>query len=177
MRSSTARVVVVFSGEGEFYPFLKEFRKQNITGIQWIASEAWVSASVLAETYPFLDGTIGFAVRKGHVPALRDYLMTVDPWHYPSNPLVHELWENLYGCSPPAADINTQLPLCTGHEILKEQHSAYMNTSSPRISYNVYKGVYAIAHSLHNLIHCAPGYGPFLNASCADINNIHPWQV
>ncbi|XP_042564660.1 extracellular calcium-sensing receptor-like [Clupea harengus] len=153
MRSSTARVVVVFSGEGEFYPFLKEFRKQNITGIQWIASEAWVSASVLAETYPFLDGTIGFAVRKGHVPALRDYLMTVDPWHYPS------------------------MPLCTGHEILKEQHSAYMNTSSPRVAYNVYKGVYAIAHSLHNLIHCAPGYGPFLNASCADINNIHPWQL
>ncbi|XP_062407688.1 extracellular calcium-sensing receptor-like [Sardina pilchardus] len=154
MRSSTARVVIVFSGEGEFYPFLKEFRKQNITGIQWIASEAWVSASVLAETYPFLDGTIGFAVRKGHVPDLRDYLMTVDPW--PGN---------------------TQLPPCTGHEIIKEQHSAYMNTTSPRVAYNVYKGVYAIAQSLHNLIQCTPGHGPFFNASCADINNIHPWQL
>ncbi|XP_041918946.1 extracellular calcium-sensing receptor-like [Alosa sapidissima] len=177
MRSSTARVVVVFSGEGEFFPFLKEFRKQNITGIQWIASEAWVSASVLAETYPFLDGTIGFAVRKGHVPGLRDYLMTVDPWHYPSNALVQELWETLYGCSPNNTTGNIQLPPCTGHEILLEQHSAYMNTTSPRVAYNVYKGVYAIAHSLHNLIQCTPGHGPFFNASCADINNIHPWQL
>ncbi|KAL2095673.1 hypothetical protein ACEWY4_007821 [Coilia grayii] len=178
MRMSTARVVVVFSGEGEFYPFLKEFSKQNITGIQWIASEAWVSASVLAETYPFLDGTIGFAVRKGYVPNLRDYVTTVNPWNYPSNVLVQELWETLYACSPPsAATTNTQLSPCTGHETVQEQHSAYMNTTSPRVAYNVYKGVYAIAHSLHNLIQCTPGHGPFLNGSCADVSTIQPWQL
>jgi len=56
MKESTANVVVVFSGEGEFYPFLREFVTQNITGIQWIASEAWITASMLAETYTFLHG-------------------------------------------------------------------------------------------------------------------------
>ncbi|XP_031429594.1 extracellular calcium-sensing receptor [Clupea harengus] len=155
MRTSSARVVVVFSAEGELTPFLSDYMEQNITGIQWIASEAWVTSSVFtgSEYYPFLGGTIGFGIRQGQIPALRDYLMTVDPWHYPS------------------------MPLCTGHEILKEQHSAYMNTSSPRISYNVYKGVYAIAHSLHNLMHCETGQGPFKNSSCADINNTYPWQL
>ncbi|XP_041918949.1 extracellular calcium-sensing receptor [Alosa sapidissima] len=179
MQTSSARVVVVFSAEGELTPFLRDYMEQNVTGIQWIASEAWVTSSVFtgSEYYPFLGGTIGFGIRKGQIPDLRDYLMTVDPWHYPSNALVQELWETLYGCSPNNTTGKTQLPPCTGHETLLEQHSAYMNTSSPRISYNVYKGVYAIAHSMHNLMHCKSGQGPFKNSSCADINNIYPWQL
>uniref|UniRef100_A0AAY4DRC2 G-protein coupled receptors family 3 profile domain-containing protein n=1 Tax=Denticeps clupeoides TaxID=299321 RepID=A0AAY4DRC2_9TELE len=176
MRTSSAKVVVVFSGEGEFYPFLKEFMNQNITGIQWIASEAWVTASVLAESYPFLDGTIGFAIRKGYIQGLKDYLLTVDPWRYPSNPLVHELWEALFGCSTSSASDNSQLLRCTGNENLMEHNSAYMNTSSPRVTYNVYKAVYAIAHSLHGLINCIPGKGPFQN-SCSNLSDVHPWQV
>uniref|UniRef100_A0AAY4DR30 G-protein coupled receptors family 3 profile domain-containing protein n=1 Tax=Denticeps clupeoides TaxID=299321 RepID=A0AAY4DR30_9TELE len=165
MRTSSAKVIVVFSVEGEFYPFLKEFMNQNITGIQWIASEAWVTASVLAESYPLLDGTIGFAIRKGRIPRLRDYLLTVDPWRYPSNPMVHELWEALYGCSTSPASGSSQLPTCTGNETIRDQYSSYMNTSSPRVTYNVYKAVYAIAHSLHGLINCKPGKGPFQNSS------------
>lgn len=180
MRTSSARVVVVFSAEGELTPFLRDYMEQNVTGIQWIASEAWVTSSVFtgSEYYPFLGGTIGFGIRKGQIPALLEYVMTVHPWHYPSNDLVRELWETLYGCAPNnTSGRNPQLPPCTGHETLQEQHSAYMNTSSPRISYNVYKGVYAVAHSLHNLLLCKNGQGPFKNSSCADINSIYPWQV
>ncbi|XDV29277.1 hypothetical protein PO909_032414 [Leuciscus waleckii] len=180
MKESTAKVVVVFSVEGEFYPFLREFVTQNITGIQWIASEAWVTASLLAETYPFLDGTIGFAIRQGHIPGLQDYLKTVTPERYPSNPQVQELWEALYGCSPSTSNLNSHLPSCTGNhlpsctgqETVRVQHSAYFNTSSPRISYNVYKGVYAIAHSLHNLLHCTPGKGPFKNSTCQYLQEV-----
>lgn len=178
MKHSTAKVVVVFSGEGEFYPFLREFITQNITGIQWVASEAWVTASILAETYQFLAGTIGFAVHQGNVPGLKEYLMTVNPQVYPSNPLVQELWEALYSCSSLSSSVSsTQLPPCTGQETINKQHSAYMNTSNLRITYNVYKAVYAIAHSLHNLFHCVPGNGPFANSACADFNDVYPWQV
>uniref|UniRef100_A0A3P8Y9R8 G-protein coupled receptors family 3 profile domain-containing protein n=1 Tax=Esox lucius TaxID=8010 RepID=A0A3P8Y9R8_ESOLU len=179
MRVSTARVVVVFSGEGEFYPFLKEFVMQNITGIQWVASEAWVTANLLAETYPFLDGTVGFAIRAGKLPGLREFLLTVNPDRYPSNPMVQELWEALYSCSPSPSLSPSRplLPPCSGQEAILDQHSAYMNTSSPRVTYNVYKAVYAIAHSMHNLLYCQPGTGPFLNHSCANSNNVYPWQL
>ncbi|KAB5574668.1 hypothetical protein PHYPO_G00211640 [Pangasianodon hypophthalmus] len=180
MNSSSARVVVVFSAEGELTPFLKDYMKLNVTGIQWIASEAWVTASVFtgSEYYPFLGGTIGFGIRQGYIPKLKDYITTVNPHVYPSNTLVQELWGALYGCSPFSSFTHsTQLPLCTGQEILNKQHSAYMNTSSPRIAYNVYKGVYAIAHSLHNLISCKPGNGPFNNSMCADSTKVYPWQL
>ncbi|XP_061072462.1 extracellular calcium-sensing receptor-like [Conger conger] len=179
MKHSSARVVVVFSGEGELTPFLKEYMDQNITGIQWIACTAWVTASVFtgSEFYPFLGGSIGFAVRQGQILGLRDYLVSVNPLRYPSNHLVHKLWGALYGCTLYPSSSRAQLPPCSGLEPLKEQHSAYLNTSSPRVAYNVYKAVYAIAHSLHNLISCKPGRGPFHNSSCADATNIRPWQL
>ncbi|XP_060779008.1 extracellular calcium-sensing receptor-like [Neoarius graeffei] len=180
MNSSTARVVVVFSAEGELTPFMKDYMKLNITGIQWIASEALATASVFtgSEYYPFLGGMIGFGIRQGYIPKMKEYIITVNPQLYPSNTLVQELWGTLYGCSPLSSSTrSTQLPLCTGQETLNKQHSAYMNTSSPRIAYNVYKGVYAIAHSLHNLISCKPGNGPFINSTCADNSNVYPWQL
>lgn len=178
MRSSSAKVVVVFSAEGEMTPFLRDYMALNITGIQWVASEAWVTASVFAgsEYYPYLGGTIGFGIRKGVISRLSDYLQTVNPKTYPGNPLVTELWEALYGCSA-AVSSGSHLPSCTGQESLLEQHAAYMNTSSPRVAYNVYKAVYAIAYSLRNLLLCQPGSGPFHNNSCAQSNNIQPWQV
>lgn len=178
MRRSLAKVVVVFSAEGEMTPFLRDYMKQNITGIQWVASEAWVTASVFTgrEFYPYLGGTIGFGVRKGHIAQLSDYLQTVNPQRYPNNVLVGELWEALYGCSPFPSSANP-FPVCSGQEVLLKQHSAYMNTSSPRVAYNVYKAVYAVAHSLHNLLLCQPGNGPFENDSCAQSKKIHPWQV
>ncbi|XP_045897268.1 extracellular calcium-sensing receptor-like, partial [Micropterus dolomieu] len=178
MRSSSAKVVVVFLDEGEMTPFLRDYMTQNITGIQWVASEAWVTASVFSgsEYYPYMGGTVGFGIRKGHISRLSEYLQTVNPWMYPSSLLVKELWESLYGCSA-SQSFSPHLPLCSGQESLLKQHSAYMNTSSPRVTYNVYKAVYAIAHSLHNLLLCQPGNGPFQNNSCAQSNNIHPWQL
>lgn len=178
MRSSLTRVVVVFSAEGEMTPFLRDYMKQNITGIQWVASEAWVTASVFTgkEYYPYLGGTVGFGIRKGYISRLSNYLETVNPQRYPNNMLVKELWEALYGCSPSLSSAS-QLPPCSGQESPLKQHSAYLNTSSPRVAYNVYKAVYAIAHSLHNLLMCQPGSGPFKNQSCAQSDNVLPWQV
>ncbi|XP_072551961.1 extracellular calcium-sensing receptor-like [Salminus brasiliensis] len=179
MNSSSARVVVVFLTEGEFSLFLQDYMKLNVTGIQFIASEGWVTSAVLtgSKYYPFLGGTIGFGIRQGNIPRLREYLTMVNPEKYPTNPLVVELWGALYGCSPISSSNNSKLPLCTGQETIDKQHSAYYNTSSTRVAYNVYKGVYAIAHSLHNLISCKPGSGPFSNSTCADITKVFPWQL
>nr|XP_009291999.1 extracellular calcium-sensing receptor-like isoform X3 [Danio rerio] len=179
MSHSTARVVVVFSAEGELTPFLRDYMEQNVTGIQWIASEAWVTSSVFAgsEFDPFLGGTIGFGIRQGQIPRLKEYLTTVNPERYPTNPLVYELWGALYGCSPSWSNLSSHLPSCTGKETVRLQYSAYLNTSSPRISYNVYKAAYAIAYSLHNLIYCTPGKGPFSNSTCANAPHIYPWQL
>lgn len=45
-------------------------------------------------------------------------------------------------------------PVCTGSEDLRYTESSYTDMSEFRISYNVYKAVYAIAHALHTLLNC-----------------------
>ncbi|XP_041127158.1 extracellular calcium-sensing receptor-like [Polyodon spathula] len=183
MKKSSAKVVISFAGEGELYPLLSEYVQQNITGIQWIASEAWITASLFSprEFYPSLGGTIGFAIHSGEIPGLKDFLLKVHPSLYPDNVLVKELWSTMFGCTFRPSNTTDQsvreLPLCTGHESLEEKYSAYTDVSSPRVSYNVYKAVYAVAHSLHNLINCEPGKGPFDNFTCANISNIEPFQL
>ena len=52
-----------------------------MTGLQWIASEAWTTAIVLqTPSYmPFLAGTLGIAIRRGQIPGLRDFLLRIRP--------------------------------------------------------------------------------------------------
>ncbi|XP_041120485.1 extracellular calcium-sensing receptor-like [Polyodon spathula] len=158
MKKSSAKVVISFAGGGDLYPFVTEYVRQNITG-----------------------GTIGFAIRKGEIPGLKDFLLKVHPSLYPDNALVKELWSTMFGCTFQPSNTTGQsvrvLPLCTGHESLKEKYNEYTDVASPRISYNVYKAVYAVAHSLHNLINCELEKGPFDNFTCADISNIKPFQL
>lgn len=49
--------------------------------------------------------------------------------------------------------------------------------SQLRITYNVYKAVYAIAHAINDMLACEPGKGPFLEGQCPDVWSLHPIQV
>lgn len=55
--------------------------RENVTGIQWMASEAWSAAAVLQtpRLMPYLSGTLGVAIRRGEIPGLRDFLLQIQP--------------------------------------------------------------------------------------------------
>ncbi|XP_060690371.1 extracellular calcium-sensing receptor-like [Hemiscyllium ocellatum] len=186
IKTSTARVIVMFAIEGDAYPLIREVVKQNLTGRQWIASEAWVTSALIAtkEHFLTLSGTIGFAIPKSEIPGLRSFLLHVHPFKSPNNPFVRELWETLFQCSLGASGPNkgidkSKVPhgQCTGIEDLNNTYSIYSDVSELRVSYNVYKAIYTIAHALHNLDSCKNGTGFLSNNTCANIFNFKPWQL
>ena len=61
--------------------------RQNVTGLQWIASEAWTIAIVLhtPRLMPYVGGTLGIAIRRGEIPALKEFLLSLRPDKHPSN--------------------------------------------------------------------------------------------
>ncbi|CAL8373947.1 unnamed protein product [Gadus morhua 'NCC'] len=104
MMKSTSRVVIVFAHESNMLNLMEEVVKQNVTGLQWMASEAWSAAKVLhTPSYmPFLAGTLGIAIRRGEVPGLRDFLLTLRPDNETlgsqDSTLVKQFWENVFQC-------------------------------------------------------------------------------
>ncbi|NP_001076368.1 olfactory receptor CU1 precursor [Danio rerio] len=157
LESSTAQVIIAFATEGELLELLVEVARRNLTRLQWVASEAWVTAKLLTipELHPVLIGTVGFSFRGTAIPGLAEFLFRVRPSSRPESAFTNMFWEELFGCRLGYEDSNDSvLPLCTGSENLLETESSYTDVSRVRISYNVYKAVYAIAHALHQLLQC-----------------------
>ncbi|KAG7276894.1 hypothetical protein CRUP_034770, partial [Coryphaenoides rupestris] len=116
-----------------------------------VTNRTWIASE--AWISPVLGGTLGFGVRRADIPGLQDYLLSLDP---DDDDLTEEFWEA---------------------ENLQQLDTTYTDVSQLRLTYNVYKAVYAVAHALHNLEHCVDGLGPFKNKSCADITAFEPWQL
>ncbi|XP_075905938.1 vomeronasal type-2 receptor 1 [Nelusetta ayraudi] len=190
---TTAKIIVVFSSDVDLSPLVTELLRHNVTNHTWIATEAWVTSALMLQpgVSSLLAGTLGFAVKRASIPGLQRYLLDVDPY---SDLLTEEFWETLFNCTldygkaqkwskQRAKDANATangIPdgLCTGHESLAKVDNTYSDVSQLRITYSVYKAVYAVAHALHNLEHCEEGRGPFNGKEdCANISSFEPWQL
>ncbi|XP_060690374.1 extracellular calcium-sensing receptor-like [Hemiscyllium ocellatum] len=185
IKASSTKVVIAFVGESNMGVLLKEMNRQNVSGIQWIGSESWVSTLLLPpeESKKIATGTIGIAIRKVIIPGLREFLMKVHPSLYPGNLLVRKFWESCFGCSLSGGikisprETEPELKECTGREHLQNVQNEFTDVWQYRVTYNVYKATYAIAHALHNMVSCKIGEGPFSNGSCASLSNFQPWQL
>ncbi|XP_047450439.1 vomeronasal type-2 receptor 1 [Mugil cephalus] len=193
---STAKIIVVFSSDVDLSPLIGELLRHNVTNRTWIASEAWVTSALINRlgVNSVLSGTLGFGVKRAEIPGLQEHLLDLDPY---ADKLTEEFWETLFNCTldygkalrlsrQRAAEVNNTLSravravlpgLCTGSESLAQLSNTYSDVSQLRITYSVYKAVYAVANALHNLEHCEKGKGPFTGGSCADITAFEPWQL
>ncbi|KAL6479460.1 hypothetical protein MHYP_G00128930 [Metynnis hypsauchen] len=185
IQASTATVIVSFSAETDMRTVLKECRRQNITHVQWIASEAWAtSQSIWGDYSDILQGTLGFAIRKGEIPNLGNYLRGLNTSTVQASDFLTEFWEETFNCRVNGS-LNTHIHKeevqkrgpCSGRESLDNVYTSYADVTQLRVSYNVYKAVYLIAHALHDMSTCVPGQGPFQNGTCGSLNPLLPWQL
>ncbi|XP_058490668.1 extracellular calcium-sensing receptor-like [Solea solea] len=195
MRKSTAQVVIVFAHQSHMLNLMKEVVRQNVTGLQWIASEAWTTGTSLQtpDVMPYLGGTLGIAIRRGEIPGLRDFLLHIRPeLHYNTdtdtdgnsmNQLsfqMNQFWELSFQCRfapPPTGWVEAGGELCTGQEVIENVERDFFDISDLRPEYNVYKAVYALAYALDDMLQCEPGRGPFSNNTCAHLQRLEPWQL
>uniref|UniRef100_L7N375 G-protein coupled receptors family 3 profile domain-containing protein n=1 Tax=Xenopus tropicalis TaxID=8364 RepID=L7N375_XENTR len=161
IKESSANVVIAISVGAYLAPILEEMLKQNVTGKNFVASEAWsISNFLLLSKYsPLLSGTIGFAFQSSEIPGFQEYLNSINPITTPGKQWVQMLWEETFGCtfSDPTNQtfpMNNSKKPCTGEESLKSIHNGYNDVSKLRSSYNIYTAVHVIATALHDLSQC-----------------------
>uniref|UniRef100_A0A8C9WLI0 Extracellular calcium-sensing receptor-like n=1 Tax=Scleropages formosus TaxID=113540 RepID=A0A8C9WLI0_SCLFO len=177
IKKSTSEVIVAFVSYLDMEVLLEELSRQNVTGLQWIGSESWISDSNIATSkwQHILTGSMGFAIPKANITGLREFLLRVRPSLNKS--INNELWETIFGCKVPTAESSKNAGnLCTGSERLEDEYNQYTDVSELQIANNVYKAVYAVAHALNNLVACTQG--THTDQVCSsNAKHMKPWQL
>ncbi|XP_067101734.1 extracellular calcium-sensing receptor-like [Osmerus mordax] len=178
IRESTSRVIVAFADGTDLDILVKELFLQNVTGLQWVGSEGWITYRYIASPifYAVVQGAVGFAVPNVHIPGLGEFMASSRPSVRPGDRGLVELWEGVFSCSLDPSSGGEARP-CSGEESLRDTDSRFTDVTDASLLNNVYKAVYAVAHALQLLLTCRPGRGPFQNNTCASRDHIQPWQV
>lgn len=176
IKSGSARVLVAFLAQSEMRILLEEARKQNLTGLQWVGSESWITAGHLAtrEYSEILTGSLGFTIRKARIRGLREFLLQVHPGPDPQNNVIREFWEEVFGCSF-QSDLHSET-LCSGSERLQDVDNSFTDVSELRISNNVYKAAYAVAQAMQSTLRCGTNNAA-ADESCTLVDDFKPEQV
>uniref|UniRef100_A0A8C4RT14 Olfactory receptor C family, j1 n=1 Tax=Erpetoichthys calabaricus TaxID=27687 RepID=A0A8C4RT14_ERPCA len=162
IKRSTSKVVVVFASYVDLEFLIQELLTQKVFGLQWVGSEGWISNEYLAipENYKVLGGAIGCVINNDIIPGLQEFFQNISPSDIPDD-----------------SNYNQTARAATGLKDLRQLNIQYADVPELRITSNVYKAMYAIAHSLHKIYECQEGQGPFENKTCANKTKIEPWQV
>uniref|UniRef100_A0A3P9PD21 Olfactory receptor C family, j1 n=1 Tax=Poecilia reticulata TaxID=8081 RepID=A0A3P9PD21_POERE len=179
---STSKVIVAFADATDLDVLMKELHAQNVTGLQWVGSEGWITYRYFASpaNYAVVQGAVGFAALNAHIPGLQEFLTNSRPSTASGNQGLVELWETLFDCtlSPkPGIYPQDRVTACSGAESVRDVKTRFTDVSDASLLNNVYKATYAVAHALSMLFNCKDGDGPFENNTCADRHKFQPWQV
>ncbi|XP_035984778.1 extracellular calcium-sensing receptor-like [Fundulus heteroclitus] len=156
IKSSTSRVIIAFLSQADMDVFLHVLSSHNMTGYQWVGSEAWIFdfQSASRDNNHILDGAIGLSIPKANVSGLKEFILNVKPLYMTNNDLFIEFWEALFDCKVKQSNSDEIQRLCTGHENLTGVENSFTDMSLMPMFNNMYKGVYAVAHALHNVLSC-----------------------
>nr|XP_055030341.1 extracellular calcium-sensing receptor-like [Misgurnus anguillicaudatus] len=160
IKHSTAKVIVAFLTSFEMNNLLEQLYIQNITGIQMIGVEAWITAKgmITPKSFQVLGGSLGFAMRKIKIEGFLDYV-------------IKEFWETAFPCLQGDGNSSQYVEICSRYQDLFLLKNYIEDVPEQRYTSNVYKAVYAVAHALHSLLKCKEQEG------CEKGLTIQPQQV
>ncbi|XP_056622243.1 extracellular calcium-sensing receptor-like [Triplophysa dalaica] len=160
IKQSTTKVIVAFLSRVEMVNLLEQLSIQNITGLQMIGVEAWITAKSLItpNSFHILGGSLGFAVRKLDIEGFSDYV-------------VKAFWDTAFPCSHEDGNSSQDALSCSIYQDLLGLKKINEDVPEQRYASNVYKAVYAVAYALHSLLKCKEKEG------CDKELTIQPQQV
>ncbi|XP_073706973.1 extracellular calcium-sensing receptor-like [Garra rufa] len=160
IKKGTAKVIVAFVSFVEMGILIDQLSIQNIAGFQIIGVESWITTKnyITPNSFHSLGGSLGFAVRKINIEGFTDYV-------------IKEFWDTTFPCSQTEGNYSQYASNCSRYEDLLELKNYNEDVPEQRYASNVYKAVYAVAHSLHSLLKCKEQEG------CEKSLTIQPQEV
>ncbi|KAI7802888.1 extracellular calcium-sensing receptor-like [Triplophysa rosa] len=160
IKHSTAKVIVVFISLIEMSLLTEQLSIQNISGLQMISGEGWITAKSLINPNSFrvLGGSLGFAFKKINIEGFSDYV-------------IKAFWDTAFQCSQGDGNSSQDAFNCSRYQDLLVLKNYNEDVPEQRYTSKAYKSIYAVAYSLHKLLKCKVRYG------CEKDLTIQPQQV
>ncbi|XP_031240750.1 vomeronasal type-2 receptor 116-like [Mastomys coucha] len=150
--ASSAKVVIVY-GDKES-PIQFNFILWKFKNIQRL----WVSVSqfdMITMTGEFMlnsvHGTLIYSHQQSEMSGFKQFMQTLHPSNYSNDISLAKLWWTYFKCSLPPPHCTT-LKNCPTKTLFKWFFMTPFGMSMSETCYNLYNAVYAVAHSLHEML-------------------------
>lgn len=149
---SSANVIIAYGDSDFLRGFLFYLKHSLVTMKVWIMNSEW---DVFLHSKHFIlqsfHGSLIFTHHHKEISGFRNFIQTVHPSKYPEDFYLTRFWFYFFNCSFADDDCNT-LENCVPNVSLLESPKNSFDVVMSEYAYNTYNAVYAVAHSLHEML-------------------------
>ncbi|XP_028617586.1 vomeronasal type-2 receptor 116-like, partial [Grammomys surdaster] len=149
---SSANVIITYGDSDFLRGFLFYLRQTLLTWKVWIMNSEW-DGVIQAKHFILhsLHGSLIFTHHHKEISGFKTFIQTVHPSKYSEDFYLTMLWFSFFNCSFADDDCNT-LENCLPNASLHESPRTHFDMVMTEFAYNIYNAVYAVAHSLHEML-------------------------
>ncbi|XP_025031116.1 vomeronasal type-2 receptor 26-like [Python bivittatus] len=123
-------------------------------------------------------GSLSFTPHSKNILAFKDFLHTIKPNTIKEDRFIKDFWEEAFDCFLPDPEkVIGDGNVCTGEENLESLPGSQFEMSMTGHSYSIYNGVYAVAHSLHDLSLFRSKHRTRVGDHVSELPDLQPWQL
>ncbi|XP_006996684.3 vomeronasal type-2 receptor 116-like [Peromyscus maniculatus bairdii] len=149
---SSANVIIIYGDTDSLLSLIVNIKQMLLTWKVWVLTSHWDDSKFF--NYFLLDslhGALVFSHHKEDMINFTDFIQTASPFKYPQDTYLHVLWHLIFNCSFLRKDCKI-VDNCLPNASLELLPHNIFDMAMSEESYNVYNAVYAVAHSLHEMM-------------------------
>ncbi|XP_036032635.1 vomeronasal type-2 receptor 116-like [Onychomys torridus] len=174
VQESSANIIIIYGDNDSLQGLMRNLGQQILTRKVWLITSEWDLTNIA--DYFLLDsfhGSLIFSQHHEQVIEFKNFIQTVNPYKYPEDNYLPKLWMMFFKCSFSELDCHL-LENCQPNASLEFLPRYIFDTAMNEDSYNTYKAVYTVAHSLHEMSLQQVQMQPFGNGERMEFS---PWQL
>ncbi|XP_052616408.1 vomeronasal type-2 receptor 116-like [Peromyscus californicus insignis] len=174
VQESLANIIVIYGDNDSLQGLMRHLGQQILMTKVWVMTSQW-DVTNMAD-YFLLDsfhGSLIFSHHHEQIIAFKNFIQTVNPYKYPEDNYLPKLWFLFFKCSFSELDCHL-LENCQPNASLEFLPRHIFDMAMNEDSYNTYKAVYTVAHSLHEMSLQQVQMQPFENGERLVF---FPWQL
>ncbi|XP_052616417.1 vomeronasal type-2 receptor 116-like [Peromyscus californicus insignis] len=174
IQETLANIIIIYGDNDLLQGLMTNLGQQILTRKVWVMTSEWDVTNIA--DYFLLDsfhGSLIFSQHHAQVAEFKNFIQTVNPYKYSEDNYLPKLWFLFFKCSFSELDCHL-LENCQPNASLELLPRHMIDMVMSEDSYNTYKAVYTVAHSLHEMSLQQVQMQPFGNG---ERMVFFPWQL